>query len=99
MALLATSSALPGLFHMLTLLLSSLVLIFLVCSIQASSKSVKTVSACGIASTQNWVNWMGSVETDFPLVFPKTDQELRDIVAAATEGGCKVRPVGTGHSY
>jgi len=42
---------------------------------------------------------MGSVETDFPLVFPKTDQELRDIVAAATEGGCKVRPVGTGHSY
>jgi len=37
MALLATSSALPGLFHMLTLLLSSLVLSFLVCSIQASS--------------------------------------------------------------
>jgi hypothetical protein len=64
-----------------------------------AGKSTKRVQACGISSEYNWVNWMESVETDFPLVFPKTDQDIQDIIQAAAEGGCKVRPVGTGHSY
>jgi FAD binding domain len=59
----------------------------------------RVVQACGISSQYNWVNWMESIETDFPLVFPTTDQDMQDIVLAATQGGCKIRPVGTGHSY
>ena len=58
-----------------------------------------TLEKCGISSSENWVNWMESVDTDFPLVYPKSDDEIQDIVNAAQQGGCKVRPVGTGHSY
>ena len=54
------------------------------------TKEQRQVKACGITSDLNWVNWMESVETDYPFVFPKSDDELRDIVQAASNGGCKV---------
>jgi FAD binding domain len=68
-------------------------------SFEPHDTTTRRVQACGISSEYNWVNWMESIETDFPLVFPKTDQDLQGIIQAAGQGGCKVRPVGTGHSY
>lgn len=33
------------------------------------------------------------------MLFPETDADVQEIVKRAVAGGCRVRPVGTGHSY
>jgi len=46
-----------------------------------------------------WTNWAGTVSCDVTAVTPSSVAELSDVVAAATERGERVKPVGAGHSF
>lgn len=56
-------------------------------------------TACGVTSPVAFETWTGSLSTKFPLVFPKTEGELRALVLAVGKlRGCRIRVVGTGGS-
>jgi hypothetical protein len=57
-----------------------------------------TYEACGFASDVRFATWFGTLHSDSPVLFPRTDAELSAIVTAASRRGCKVRVRGAGHS-
>jgi L-gulono-1,4-lactone dehydrogenase len=46
-----------------------------------------------------WTNWAGNVSADVIVAAPGTVAELATVIAAATERGQRVKPVGAGHSF
>ena len=46
-----------------------------------------------------WTNWSGTVSIDVPTAYPASVSELCRMVAAASERGQRVKPVGAGHSF
>ncbi|MBE7188679.1 D-arabinono-1,4-lactone oxidase [Jatrophihabitans endophyticus] len=46
-----------------------------------------------------WTNWAGTVSCDVAVAAPASVGELQRVVAAATERGQRVKPVGAGHSF
>jgi len=57
-----------------------------------------TATACGMSSPRVFRTWAGTVRSDHPLLMPRDDAELRSILGRARDGGCAVRPAGSGHS-
>ena len=53
---------------------------------------------CGFSSETNFRNWYGTLVTKSPVLFPKTEDELSDIVREITKRGCRIRVRGAGHS-
>ncbi|KAL7540608.1 hypothetical protein ACHAWF_006731 [Thalassiosira exigua] len=62
------------------------------------TQAEKTATACGMSSDRSFRTWAGTIRTVHPLLMPKDDDELRSILEKAREGGCRVRPAGSGHS-
>ena len=56
------------------------------------------VTACGMSSKLVFQNWSGTVRSGHPIMRPKNDAQLRAMLRLAREGGCRVRPAGSGHS-
>lgn len=46
-----------------------------------------------------WTNWAGTVSSDVTVAAPASVGELAALVAAATERGERVKPIGAGHSF
>jgi L-gulonolactone oxidase len=46
-----------------------------------------------------WTNWAGTVRSEVTVVHPASVGELAAVVAAATERGQRVKPIGAGHSF
>jgi hypothetical protein len=63
----------------------------------ASKKKEEVFIRCGLSSTVRFQTWYEILFTDSPVLFPKDDAELLDIVTAARTGGCRVRVRGAGH--
>ena len=56
-------------------------------------------TACGVTSRWGFKTWTGSLSTAHPLVFPKTEKELKDLVlSVGAVPNCKIRVAGTGGS-
>eukprot|EP01063_Lacrimia_lanifica_P019268 TRINITY_DN2639_c0_g2_i4.p1 TRINITY_DN2639_c0_g2~~TRINITY_DN2639_c0_g2_i4.p1 ORF type:complete len:727 (+),score=277.64 TRINITY_DN2639_c0_g2_i4:71-2182(+) len=56
------------------------------------------VSRCGVSSTATYINFEQSLATDMPILYPKNDAEMGALMATVAGHGCKLRPVGAGHS-
>ena len=46
-----------------------------------------------------WSNWSGTVSIDVPVAYPASVSELTRMVAAASDRGQRVKPIGAGHSF
>jgi L-gulono-1,4-lactone dehydrogenase len=46
-----------------------------------------------------WTNWAGTAQAEVTVVTPASVAELAGVVAAATERGQRVKPIGAGHSF
>lgn len=68
-------------------------------STMLASCAVASYSRCGLTSEQSYRNWHQVWGTTDPVVHPRNDAELASTVATAYAAGCRVRPVGTMHSY
>ncbi|KAL7530983.1 hypothetical protein ACHAWF_003585 [Thalassiosira exigua] len=66
--------------------------------VASASGGGRVATACGMSSTRVFRNWIGNVRTDHPLLAPEDDEALWSILEKARQGGCKVRPAGSGHS-
>lgn len=53
---------------------------------------------CGFSSMEHYKTWYGVLFTNSPVLFPKDDSELSNIVTTAKANDCKVRVRGSGHS-
>jgi len=69
------------------------------CLVGGSPASL-TYEKCGFYSDENFHTWFDSqyLFTNSPVLFPKNDDEIRNIVTTAKANGCKVRVRGAGHS-
>ena len=56
-------------------------------------------SLCGFTSAHAFSNWDAIVATELPIMFPKDDIELQEILETASANGCRVRASGTTHSF
>jgi hypothetical protein len=64
----------------------------------SDNTEVPVYEACGFTSDVRFATWFGTLYTNSPVLFPKTDAELAAIVTTAADSGCKVRVRGAGHS-
>lgn len=64
-----------------------------------SGQMVHAVTKCGLTSSEAFKSWTDSFETDSPKMYPTTEASLASMIATAKANGCKVRPVGTAHSF
>jgi FAD-linked oxidoreductase len=52
-----------------------------------------------MTATTSWTNWAGTVSADVTVARPSSVAELAAVVAAASDRGRRVKPVGAGHSF
>jgi hypothetical protein len=64
----------------------------------STSQSFGSGGFCGVSSATTFTTWLTSVTTKSPVLYPRTDDDLRYILQQAYRYGCKVRVVGAGHS-
>ncbi|KAH9254655.1 hypothetical protein BASA81_007412 [Batrachochytrium salamandrivorans] len=53
---------------------------------------------CGLSSNTRFLTFNRKLMSTAPVLFPKTEAELKSIVKRAAQRGCKVRVRGAGHS-
>ena len=68
-------------------------------AIVAPASVAAQYSKCGLSSSTNFASWTESFSTDSPVMFPTNEAELASIVSRVRTAGCKLRVVGTAHSF
>jgi FAD/FMN-containing dehydrogenase len=89
----------------LGLLFLVVIILSIVCICKCSNKDEPFSQSSGIQkpcdlfeSEYKFNTWLDSVYTDSPIMRPKNDTELRDILAKAKQSGCRVRVTGARHT-
>lgn len=72
---------------------------FLAALAALADSRVEAYTNCGVTSSTNFKSWTTSFDTDTPVVYPTSDAEINAYVSTAKSKGCKVRVVGTAHSF
>jgi len=57
-----------------------------------------TIPFCGFESKESFKSWSGLTKSKAPVFFPKTEEEVQDLVRSIGDAGCKVRPIGASQS-